>query len=158
MPIKDTLLIFAEELDIHATAGNSTVGTSVINVEAIVDYTGTAGYDNPGIAGGMFWNVEVGATALLAAVDGSVITFALYADTDSTPTTGGDVIDSFTVTANTPAEATQAAGKILASRPLPILPDGMKPYIGILVSVATQNLSAGTINSWIGPPITNAHL
>lgn len=151
MPVRDALLIFCDELDISGVATTTTVFTDVVPVPATTDFKGNSGYDSPGIMGQLFWNVIVDGADLLAGTDGSIVTFKLFSDTDATPTTGGDVIDQFSVTCNTPTE--HPDGYVLASRPLPI--EAIKPYIGCTAYVADQTLSTGKVTSWIGSAITN---
>lgn len=149
MPIMDSQLLLCEELSVAAAAGASTVSTNVIYLPAPVDHKGTSIDDRPNQSGRLYFNVVVEGTALLAAVDGSVVTFALYNDTDSTPTTGGTVICSKAVTCNTPTE--HPDGTLICSIPLPATT--LEAYYGMLVSVATQELSAGTVTAWIGGPV-----
>lgn len=149
MSIMDAQLLLCESMSIAASAAGSTVSTNVIDLGAIVDHTGTSLLDRPFLNGRNYLNVVVEDEDLLAAIDGSVLTFALYNDSDAVPTTGGDVIASFTVTENTPTE--HPDGTQLACIGLPVTQ--LKRYLGLLVSVATQALSTGKITAWIGPPI-----
>ena len=149
MPIMDAELVFAESTSIAASAAGSTVLTDVVTIPQVNDHTDTAQNDRPNVSGRLHWNCVVEDEDLLAAVDGSVLTFELYNDTDTTPTTGGDAILTHTVTANTPTD--QPDGTQLFSIPLPV--GQLKPYYGVKVSVATQDLSTGKVTSWIGGPI-----
>ena len=150
MPIQDAQLMLCDTQDISASAAASVVGESVVYIPRGVDHTGTAENDRPNVSGRLHLNVVVEDTDLLAAVDGSVVTIALYNDTDSVPTTGGDVLITKDFTVNTPA-VNYVDGTQLMSIPLPV--GQLKEYYGILVSVATQDLSAGAITAWIGTPI-----
>lgn len=146
---RDDQLDFATGLSIAAAAGGSTVLTDVINLGALKTHTGTALLDRPNVSGRLHWNCIVDGEDLLAAVDGAVLTFELYADSDETPTTGGTVILSKAITENTPSE--HKDGTQLFSIPLPITPFGQ--YLGVKVGVATQALSTGKVSCWIGPPL-----
>jgi hypothetical protein len=146
--IMDKNLVFCESTSIAAAAGASTVLTDVVYIPRGRDHKGTLTNSRYNVSGKLFWNCVVEDEDLLAAVDGSVLTFALYNDTDSTPTTGGDIILSAEITENTPTE--HPDGTLLFSIPLPVTQ--LKEYFGVKVSVATQDLSTGKVTSWIGGP------
>lgn len=145
--MQDQQWIFATALSIAETAGNSTIGTDVVYLPQGVDHTDTAELDRTNVSGKNFLNIIVDTEDMLAAIDGSIVTFELYNDTDSVPTTGGDVIITKAITANTPTD--QPIGTQILSIPLPSGP--LKPYFNIKVSVATQDLSTGKVSAWIGP-------
>lgn len=150
MPVKDDLLIFDTEKSIAVNSGQTVVLTSVIPNPVITKYDGTTGNGRRGMQGDIFFNVVVEGEDVAAAADGAVVTVALMHDTDATPTTGGDTLLSFSFTAN--IATAQPDGTVLASMPLPLAE--IKPYLGVLVSVATQNISTGKITAWLGSPIT----
>jgi len=146
---RDSQLVFTTAQAISGAAADVIVLTDQILIPQMKDHTGTATNDRPNVSGKLFWNCIVDGADLLAAVDGCVITFDLYADSDSTPTTGGTVIDSFAVTENTPSE--HKDGTYLFSR---ALPNGtFSPYLGVTATLTVQALSTGKVTSWIGPPL-----
>lgn len=149
MSIMDSQLLLCESMSIAAAAGGSTVSTNVIDLGALVTHTGAALTDPVNVSGDLYLNIVVEDEDMLAAVDGSVVTFELYADSDTTPTTGGDVIITKAITENTPSE--HKDGTQILCQALPINP--IKRYLGLKVSVATQTLSTGKITAWIGHPI-----
>lgn len=146
---RDDQLDFCTALSIAAAAAGSTVLTDVIDLGALLTHTGAALTDRPNVSGRLHWNCIVDGEDMLAAVDGSVATFELYADSDSTPTTGGTVILTKAITENTPTE--HPDGTQLFCIPLPITPFGR--YLGVKVSIATQTLSTGKVSCWVGPPL-----
>ena len=114
------------------------------------DHTGTARNDRPNVSGDLHLNCVVEDEDMLASVDGSAVTFELFADTDATTvTTDGDAIVTKLITENTPTE--HPDGTQLFCIPLPI--DTFKAYLELLVTIATQELATGKITAWIGPPI-----
>lgn len=147
MPIMDAATLFCESMSIAANAGASTVATNVIDTGALVDVKGSALTGKLNVSRNLCLNIVVEDEALLAAVDGSVVTFSLYGDTDAVPTTGGDVIWSESITCNTPTD--HPDGTQLFCIPIPVR--AIDRYLGLLIAVATQNLSAGKITAWIGP-------
>ena len=149
MPILDSQLLLADTQDINSAAGD-VVGEHVVYIPQGTDHTGTAENDRVNVSDRLHFNVIVEDTDLLAAVDGCVLTIALMNDTDSVPTTGGDVIITKDITINTPA-VNYVAGTQIMSVPLPHGP--LKEYYGILFTIATQTLSTGAITAWIGTPI-----
>jgi len=146
---RDAQLIFTTGQAISGAANNVIVLTDQILINQAKDHTGALGNDRPNVSGDLYWNCIVDGADLLAAVDGCVITFNLYADSDSTPTTGGTVIDSFVVTENTPSE--HKDGSCLFSRSLPQGTFG--PYLGVTATLTVQALSTGKVTSWVGPPL-----
>lgn len=144
----DNELVLCESLSIAANAGNSTASTNAVYIPALKDHKGDAMDDRPNVSGRLCLNIVVEDEDLLAAADGSVVTFDLYADTDSTPTIGGKVIISRAITVDTPSNYPD--GSFICSIPLPI--EAMDQYLGLLATVATQNLSTGKITAWIGTP------
>jgi hypothetical protein len=146
----DSQLVLMDTQDISGIATATVVGEDVVYVPRGVDHTDTAENDRINVSDRLHWNVVVETTDLLAAVDGCVLTIALYNDTDVVPTTGGDVILTKDITVNTPA-VNYVAGTQVLSIPLPHGP--LKEYYGVLVSIATQDLSTGALTSWIGAPI-----
>jgi len=147
---RDAQLIFTTGQSIAAAAAGSTILTDCVLIPQFKDpLTGLLTNDRPNVSGKMCWNGIVDGEDMAAAVNGSVVTFELYADSDSTPTTGGTVIDTFTVTENT--ASAHKDGTYLFCRPLPLGTFG--PYLGVKVGIATQALSTGKVSSWIGPPL-----
>lgn len=149
MPIRDDLLSFTYQQSVAANANATTVLTDVVQNPQYTDHKGNAGYEPPNVGMKMCWNCIVDGEDLLAAVDGSVLTFSLYEDDEETPTTGGTAILTKAITENTPTEHPQ--GTVLFSIPLPV--DAIKKYLGVACAITTQNLSTGKVTSWIGPPI-----
>lgn len=147
---RDIQLDLMDEQDISGSAAGSVISEDVVYVPRGVDHTDTDENDRINVSDRLHWNVVVEGTDLLAAVDGCVLTIALMNDDDVVPTTGGDVILTKDITVNTPA-VNYVAGTQVLSIPLPHGP--LKEYYGVLVSIATQDLSAGAITSWIGLPI-----
>jgi hypothetical protein len=139
----DSQLVLMDTQDISGIATATVVGEDVVYIPQGVDHTGTAENDRVNVSDRLHWNVIVEDTDLLAAVDGCVLTIALYNDTDVVPTTGGDVILTKDITVNTPA-VNYVAGTQVLSIPLPHGP--LKP-------IATQDLSTGALTSWIGHAI-----
>lgn len=149
MSILDSQLILCDTQDINSAAG-TVVGEHVVYIPRGVDHKGVAENDRPNVSDRLHLNVVVEDTDLLAAVDGCVLTIALMNDTDSVPTTGGDVIITKDITINTPAVNYVAGTQIMSVA----LPQGqLKEYYGILFTIATQTLSTGAITAWIGTPI-----
>lgn len=149
MSIMDSQLLLCEAQDI-TTAVGTVVGENVIYLPQVNDHTGIARNDRPNVSSNLHLNVVVEDVDLLAAVDGCTVTIALMNDTDSVPTTGGDVIITKTITVNEPA-VNYVDGTQIMSVPLPV--ELLKPYFGILFTIAVQNLAAGSITAWIGTPI-----
>lgn len=107
MPIMDAQLIFCEGKSIAAAAGNHTHGDNIVRIPAVYDHTETAMDDRPNQSGRLYWNCVVEDEDMLAAVDGSVVTFYLYnGDTGTNPLVdnAGVAIDSVAITENTPSE------------------------------------------------------
>lgn len=146
--ILDKELLLSENQSIAAAAGAAVISTDVVHIPQVKNFKGSAGNDRPNVSGKLFLNVIV-TTALVAAVNGSVVTFELYNDTDDVPTTGGDVLFTKAVTANT--TTAQPAGTVLFSVPLP--GGQLKPYFGLKAGIATQALSSGNITAWLGNQI-----
>ena len=152
MPIMDDQLVFCESMSIAANAGAHVHGTNLVYIPQVKNHKGAAIDDSPNNSGRLFWNVVVEDEDMLAAVDGSVVTFSLYnGDTGSNPLVdnGGVAIASIAITENTPSE--HKDGTLICSIPLPA--GQLHPYFDVYVTVATQNLSAGKITSWIGGPV-----
>jgi len=145
----DSQLLLCEAQSVAGNAGTSTVSSNVIYLPQVVDHKNVAMNDRPNVSDRLHLNIVVEDEDLLAEVDGCVITFALYNDTDAVPTTGGDVIASVAITENTPTE--HPDGTQICCIPLPV--GQLKPYFGLLSTKATQNLSTGKITAWIGGPI-----
>lgn len=149
MPIMDKETTFCESMSIAASAGGSTDSTDNVYLPQVKDHKNADMNQRPNVSGRLCLNIVVEDEDMLAAVDGSVVTFALYADTDATTiTTDGDKIIERSITENTPSE--HPDGTQLFCIPLPI--EQIKPYLQLKVSVATQDLSTGKITAWIGPP------
>ena len=145
----DSQLILSDTQDVSSAAG-TVVGEHVVYIPRGVDHTSTAENDRPNVSGDLYFNVVVEDTDLLAAVDGCTLTIALMNDTDSVPTTGGDVIITKTITINEPAVNYVAGTQIMSVA----LPQGqLKEYYGVLFTIAVQTLSTGAITAWIGTPI-----
>lgn len=144
----DSQLLLCDTQDINSGAG-SVVGEHVVHIPRGVDHKSVAENDRPNVSDRLHLNVVVEGTDLLAAVDGCVLTIALMNDTDVVPTTGGDVILTKDFIVNTPSN--YEAGSQLMSIALP--QGQLKEYYGILFTIATQTLSAGTVTAWIGAPI-----
>jgi len=150
MSIMDAELLLCQELSIAAAAANHTHSTNIIYIPQVKDHKGSAMDDRPNVSGKLNLNIVVEGEDLLAAVDGSVITFALYNDAGATPVdSGGDVIITHAITENTPTE--HPDGTQICSIPLPS--GQLHPYFELLASIATQTLSTGKITAWIGGPI-----
>ena len=150
MPIMDEQLLFCESMSIAGSAGTATTSTDLVYIPQVKDHTGTSQNDRPFLNQNLNLNCVVEDEDMLAAADGSIVTFALYADTDATTvSTDGDVIITQAITENTPSD--HPDGTQLFSVPIPI--STMNPYLELKVSVATQALSTGKITAWIGPPI-----
>jgi len=145
----DSQLLLCEAQSIAAAAAGSTVSTNVVYIPQVVDHKGVAMNDRYNVSGRLHLNIVVEDEDMLAAIDGSVVTFELYNDTDAVPTTGGDVIVTKAITENTPTE--HPDGTQICSIPLPS--GALKPYFGLKTSIATQALSTGKITAWIGGPI-----
>lgn len=150
MPIMDSHLLLCESQSIAGNSGTSTDSTNIIYIPQVKDHTGTSRDDRPNVSGRLHLNVVVEDEDLAAAADSSVVTIALYADTDDTTvTTDGTVIltknISVTQTTNYP-DGTQ-----VMCIPLPI--GTFDQYLQLKSTKATQNLSTGKITAWIGPPI-----
>ncbi len=150
--MQDKQLVFFESTSIAANAAAHVHPGDIVYIPAVKDHKGSAMDDRPNTSGRLYWNMVVEDEDMLAAADGSAVTISLYnGDTGTAPLidNGGVVIDSVTITENTPSE--HPDGTLLFSRPLP--QGQLHPYFDVYVSVATQNLSTGKVTSWIGPPV-----
>ena len=76
MGVMDNQLVLCESMSIAASAGASTASTYAVRFPAIKDFKGTAKYQTVNTNGNMCLNIVVEDEDLLAAVDGSVLTFA----------------------------------------------------------------------------------
>ena len=147
---RDAQLIFATAQSVAAAAAGSTVLTDTVLIPQVKNsLTGLLTDDRPNVSGDLCWNAIVDGASFAAAVNGAVVTFELWADSDATPTTGGTVIDTFAFTENT--ASTHLDNSYLFSRRLPLGTYG--PYLGVKVGIAAQALSTGTVSCWIGPPL-----
>lgn len=150
MGIMDSELIFEEGWDISGSANDTDTSDNVIYLPAVTDHKGDSMNQGPNVSGRLCWNGVVEDTDLLAAVDGSVITFSLYAHTSATNvTSSGTLIDSVSITANTPTD--HPDGTQLFCRPLPM--GQIAPYLQVKRAIATQDLSTGGVTIFISPPI-----
>lgn len=152
MPIMDSQLIICEAMSIAASAAAHVHGTNIVYIPQIKNHKGTAIDDSPNNSGKLFWNVVVEDEDLLAAVDGSVVTFYLYngaTGTNPLIDNSGVAILSKAITENTPTE--HPDGTLICSIPLPA--GALDQYFDIYVTVETQDLSTGKITSWIGGPV-----
>lgn len=147
--ILDAQQIFSDVQDITNNAGASATSTNSIDLGALVDHTGASLQSKINVSGRTHWNCVVEDVALLAAVDGAVITFELYHHTAVDAVASGAVYASTTITANTPTD--HPDGTQLFSIPLPV--GDINRYLECKYSIATQNLSAGSITCWLGGPI-----
>jgi hypothetical protein len=150
MPIQDAEMMLMDAQSIAANSGQTVTGESVVYIPQVKNHKGTAIDDSPNNSGRLYWNVVVENTSLAAASDSASVTIALYVDTDSTPTAGGTAILSKTLTI-AQTETTYVDGKQVLSMALPM--GQLDQYFGVLVTVATQNLTAGALTSWIGGPV-----
>lgn len=152
MPIMDNDLVMCESMSIAAVAAAHVHGTNIINIPKAKNFKGVSVNDRPNVSGKLYWNVVVEDEALLASVDGSVVTFYLYngaVGTNPLVDNSGTAILSKVITANTPTE--HPDGTLILSMPLPA--DQLEEYFDTYVTVGTQNLSTGKITSWIGGPV-----
>lgn len=150
--IMDSELLICESMSIVANAGAHVHGTNIIYVPQVKNHKGTAIDDSPNNSGRLYWNVVVEDTSLVAAAPSADVTFYLYnGDTGTNPLVdnSGVVIASIAITETT--TTTHPDGTLICSIPLPA--GQLHPYFDIYVTVATQNLSAGAITSWIGGPV-----
>ncbi len=155
--IMDDQLLICESTSIAAAAAAHVHLTNIIYLPQVYDYKKTAMDDYPNISGRLYWNCVVEDEDMLAAVDGSVVTFYLYnGDTGTNPLVdnGGVAIDSVAITENTPSE--HKDGTLLFSRQVPI--GQLHPYFDLYVTVATQDLSTGKITCWLGGPVQGGKL
>lgn len=149
MPIMDAQLLLCESMSIAAAAGASTKSTNVIYIPPGVDHQGAAVDDRYNVSQRLNLNIVVEDEDLLAAVDGSVVTFELFNDDSATPVDLGVAIATHALTENTPTE--HPDGTQICSIPLPV--GQLEAYFELKVSIATQDLSTGKITAWIGGPI-----
>lgn len=152
MPIMDKEMVLCESMSIAASATAHVHGTNIVYIPQVKNFKGTAIDDSPNNSGRLFWNVVVEDEDMLAAVDGSVVTFYLYngaTGTNPLVDNSGVAIASIAITENTPTE--HPDGTLICSIPLPA--GQLEQYFDIYVTVATQNLSTGKITSWIGGPV-----
>src|SRR4030065_2956057 len=126
MPIMDAELVLCEAQSIAGVATTTTVSTNVIDTGALVNHK-NASLQQSIMSGKMCLNIVVEDEDMLAAVDGSIVTFRLFDDSDTTPTTGGRQILEFAVTENTPTE--HPDGTKICSLPLPAIP--LSRYFGM---------------------------
>lgn len=143
--IRDAELILCEQESIAGSAGSSKISTNVLDLGQVQDCVGALQNDRVNVSNRLLLNVVVEGEALVAAVDGCIVTLELYNDADNVPTSGGDIIITKAITVNT---AGVPIGTQLASIALPF--GQLKPFIGLKASIAAQNLSSGKISAWIG--------
>jgi hypothetical protein len=144
----DSTLLLCEAQSIATTAGAAaTVSTNVIDLGAHIDHKGNSIDSRTNTTGALALNIVVEDEAILAVTNGAVVTFRLFDDTDTLPTTGGRQILEFAITATTtPAHPD---GTQICSLPLPAI--ALSRYLGMATSVTTQDLSTGKVTAWIGP-------
>ena len=150
--IMDDQLKFCESFSIAANAGNHVHGTNIVRISNVKDHKGVTVKDRPNVSGRLYWNVVVEDEDMLAAVDGSIVTFYLYngaTGTNPLIDNAGVVIDSVVITENTPSE--HKDGTLLFSRAIP--QGQLEEYFDIYVTVGTQHLSTGKVTAWIGGPV-----
>lgn len=146
----DNDLVLCEELAVGTSVG-SVASTYAVYIPAMKDHKGDAMDDRPNVSGRLCLNIVTEGADLVAAVDGSVLTFDLYMDTDTTPTTGGTKVITYAITVNTAATDTNYSdGTLICSIPLPIMQ--MDQYLGLYMTIATQEIATGKVTAWIGTP------
>jgi hypothetical protein len=144
----DAKHVFSDEQTVALNAGanaNSTNVWSAATGKAEFDST-TAKYADFSTLAEMRILVTVEGEALAAAVDGAVLTIAVYEHTAATSIDSGNVILTKDITVNTAATGATAIGTVLADF---ILPQGEidEKYLGLDYSVATQNISTGKVTA-----------
>jgi len=147
MPIMDAQLLLAESQDVSANSGASTDTTNEVYIPAVNDHTGTSRSDRPGTSGRLFWNGVVEDTAW--AGSGAVVTITLYHHTATGAVAGGAIL--ITVPVITLGASGLPDGTQLFSIALP--QGTINPYLEGNVAVATANMTAAGLTSWIGGPI-----
>jgi hypothetical protein len=150
--IMDANLVICESMSIAAAAAGHVHGTNVIYLPQGKDHKGVAAHSRYNVSGKLYWNVLVEDEDMLAAADGSVVTFYLYGgavETNPLVDNSGTVIDSVAITENTPTE--HPDGTLLFSRAIP--QGQLDEYFDMYVTVGTQNLSTGKVTAWIGGPV-----
>lgn len=144
--ILDTLTSFLYDTDISAsTGGPTTVGDQVDLFGLGLEEAAVGKQRDIGIHGHpIYYRVAVGTTAFDGASDSSAVTFALVTADSADLTSNPETVDTFTVSADA-AAANYPAGAKLREIVLPSF--DYKRYLGIRRTVATQNLSAGTVTA-----------
>lgn len=149
----DTLLCDGTSVAINA--GQAFYGEVVRDLGTGVNSQHVSRTPSPSNLGTMFC-VVTAKTDLVAAVDGAVLTFNFYTHTSSTASAiaSGTLLGTKAITVNTPVESSQKAGETLWIFALPDNVDYSR-YIGIAGTVATQNISSGTINAFLTRDISS---
>lgn len=140
----DAKHIFSEAQSVVLNAGAAAQATNVFELVAGEDPWGTTKYADPSVLGKMRVVVKA-STALVAAVDGAVITVSVYSHTAATNIQTGTLLASKATTINTTGGA---IGDLLADLMIP-QNTNTKQYIGVYYSVATQNISAGAVDAYL---------
>lgn len=137
MTILDNFLEFCDDLSLILSTGTNLIGD-------VIDLGSTS----PGIGAGepLYWVVTIG-TAVAASGGAATINFQLVSDAQAAIATDG----SATVHAQTGAisKATLIAGYRAAVIGLPMPGNVYERYLGVLAVIATNNITAGTVNSFI---------
>ena len=136
---------------------STAIGTTIASIAAkgtVLDFgsgdknaVGDTIYQRPGEGGRLVWNI-VCEDADFAGTTGAVVTFSLVTDSVDTLDSTQRVIATHTVTmANTTADPDD--GDIIARIPIPATQAFLR-YVGTMVTIATQNMSAGKATTWLG--------
>ena len=146
--IIDTLTTFAYNTDVTLAVGGPTTFGDQIDLEGLGLEEGSTGEQRDiGIHGhALYYRVMVGDVALDAAADSALVTFTLVTADNAALTTNPVVIDTFAVTVNG-AGTSHPIGTKLREVVLPSF--AYQRYIGLRETVATQNLSAGSISAFL---------
>ena len=146
--IIDTLTTFAYDTDVSLNVGGPTTFGDQIDLEGLGLEEGSTGEQRDvGIHGHtLYYRVMVGDTALDAAADSAAVTFALVTADNAALTSNPVTVDTFTVSVNG-AGTSHPIGTKLREVVLPSFE--YKRYLGLRRTVATQNLTAGSVSAFL---------
>jgi hypothetical protein len=137
--------VFSDGQSIIIAAAAAAIATNVAKLVAGKDFLGTTKYADLSVLGKMRVIAQA-KTLITAAADSAVLTIAVYNHTAATNIHTGTLLASVDVTVPL---AGLAAGTNLADLMIP-QNKITKQYVGVYYSVATQNVDAGTVDTYLG--------
>ena len=136
--IKDALGNFGNSISAIQNVGGPTLIGDYIDLEAHLNSWGASRTPDIGEAGDLWVNVKVTTTLVGAS---STAVFALYHHTAAGVASGAALVTSADV-------GESAAGTTVLRHKIPA--GTCNRYLGICLTVGTQNQTAGAIDAWIG--------